>query len=40
MATFSGFFDNVFGGITNPKGNLGDWQHAARTFVDDSFKFS
>lgn len=40
MSDFSGFFDNVFGGITNPKGNLGDWQHAARTFVDDSFRYS
>lgn len=40
MASFNGFFDNVFGGVTNPKGNLGDWQHAARLFVDDSFKHS
>lgn len=25
-------------GIFNPKGNLGDFQHAARTFVDDGFR--
>lgn len=25
-------------GFLNPKGNLGDFQHAARTFVDDSFR--
>jgi len=40
MSRFSGFLDNVFGGVTNPKGNVGDWQHAARLFVDDSFRFS
>ncbi len=26
------------GGVTNPKGNLGDFQHAARLFTDDSFR--
>jgi hypothetical protein len=25
-------------GLLNPKGNLGDFRHAARTFVDDSFR--
>ncbi len=25
-------------GALNPKGNVGDFQHAARTFVDDSFR--
>ena len=25
-------------GVTNPKGNLGDFQHAARMFVDDNFR--
>lgn len=25
-------------GVFNPKGNLGDFQHAARMFVDDSFR--
>ncbi len=25
-------------GLLNPKGNVGDFQHAARTFVDDSFR--
>lgn len=40
MTTYSGFLDNVFGGVTNPKGNLGDWQHAARFFTDESLKYS
>lgn len=26
------------GGVRNPKGNLGDFRHAARLFVDDSFR--
>lgn len=34
MSKFSGFLDNIAQGALNPKGNLGDWQHAARLFVD------
>ena len=35
-----GFLDNVFKGALNPKGNLADYQHAARMFVDDSFRLA
>lgn len=38
MAKFTGFFDNLVAGITNPKGNLGDWQHASRLYVSDNQK--
>jgi len=38
MAIFDGFFDSAFSGATNPKGNLGDWQHASRLYVNDNFK--
>lgn len=40
MAIFNGFFDQAFKGLTNPKGNLGDWQHASRLFVDNNFQFA
>lgn len=41
MASFlNGFLDNVVSGALNPKGNLADYQHAARTFVDDSHRLS
>ena len=41
MASFlNGFLDNVASGALNPKGNLADYQHAARTFVDDGHKLS
>lgn len=38
MAKFTGFFDNLYKGVTNPKGNLGDWQHASRLYVSDNQK--
>lgn len=38
MAIFDGFFDNFQNGIQNPKGNLGDWQHADRLYVNGNFK--
>ncbi len=31
------FLDQLVNGLGNPKGNLGSWQHAARTFQDDYF---
>ena len=34
------FLDNLVSGALNPKGNLGDYQHAARLYVDDAFKFA
>lgn len=40
MSRFDGFLDNLAGGLTNPKGNLGDFRHASRLFIDESFKFA
>lgn len=34
------FLNNLAQGALNPKGNLGDFQHAARLYVDDAFKFA
>jgi hypothetical protein len=34
------FGQGLLGGITKPKGIMGDWQHAARTFVDDTFRLA
>lgn len=28
------------GGVTNPKGNMGNWQHATRLFVDDTYRLA
>jgi len=36
----NGFLDQLVNGITNPKGNLGSWQHASRTFQDDYFRLA
>ena len=35
-----GFLDNVGKGVLNPKGNLGDFAHGARLYVDDSFRLA
>lgn len=35
---FTGFLDNVASGILGPKGNMADWQHAARLYTDDTQK--
>ena len=40
MSFLNGFLDNVFSGALNPKGNLADWQHGARLYVDDSHRLS
>lgn len=37
---FNGFFDNLFNGATNPKGNLADYQHAARLYIDNNMRLS
>lgn len=37
---FNGFFDNLVNGALSPKGNLGDWTHAARLFTDDNFRLA
>jgi hypothetical protein len=33
-------FNNVVGGLIKPKGNLANWQHATRIFVDDTFRLA
>ncbi len=41
MANFlNGFLDNIASGALNPKGNLADYQHGARLYVDDSHRLS
>ena len=40
MSIFNGFFNQAFQGLTNPKGNLGDWRHASRLFVDNRMQFA
>jgi len=37
---FNGFFDNLFSGALSPKGNLGDYSHASKTFVDGNFRLA
>ena len=37
---FQGFFDNVIKGALNPKGNLGDWQHARALYTNDDFRLA
>ena len=40
MSIFNGFFDNFLNGATNPKGNLGDYQHAARLYTDNNMRLA
>ena len=40
MSIFNGFFGQAFQGVTNPKGNLGDWRHASRLFIDNRMQFA
>ena len=41
MADFlKGFMDNVISGALNPKGNLGDFAHASRLYVNDAFRLA
>ena len=40
MATSNGFFDNLVNGLLGPKGNMGDWQHASRLYVDGDLRFA
>lgn len=40
MAVFSGFFDNLFNGATNPKGNLADYRHATKLYVSNNMRLS
>jgi hypothetical protein len=36
----NGFLDNFFSGALNPKGNVGDFAHAARLYVDNAFRLA
>jgi len=40
MAIFDGFFGNALSGALNPKGNLADWRHASRLFIEDKMKYA
>lgn len=40
MSFLNGFLDNVVSGALNPKGNLADYQHGARLYVDDSHRLT
>lgn len=35
---FNGFLDNLANGVLSPKGNMADWQHASRLYVNDDQK--
>lgn len=37
---FNGFLNNVGQGLLGPKGNLGDFQHASRLYVGNSFRLA
>jgi len=37
---FKNFLSNVGGGITKPKGNLGDFRHASKLFVDSNYRLA
>ena len=36
----NGFLDNFFSGATNPKGTLGDFQHAQRLYIDNAMRLA
>ena len=36
----NGFLDNFFGGALAPKGNVGDFQHAQRLYIDNAFRLA
>jgi hypothetical protein len=36
----SGFGDQLVQGLLNPKGNVADWRHASRLFVDSDFRLA
>jgi hypothetical protein len=37
---FTRFLTDVFSGLTNPKGRVGNYTHATRLFIDDSFRLA
>lgn len=40
MSLFNGLFDNLFSRLSGPKGNMADYQHAARLYVDNNMRLS
>jgi hypothetical protein len=36
----NGFLDNFLSGVLNPKGSMGDFQHASRLYVDNAFRLA
>ena len=36
----NGFLDNFFNASLNPKGNVGDFAHASRLYVDSAFRLA
>ena len=38
--TSNGFLDNLVNGILGPKGNMADWSHASRLYVDGNLKLA
>jgi hypothetical protein len=37
---FNGFFNNLVNGALSPKGNMADWTHASRLYLDDEFRLA
>ena len=37
---FNGLLDSIANGVLNPKGNMADWQHASRLYVDDAMRLA
>jgi hypothetical protein len=37
---FTRYLTSFVGGLTNPKGIVGDWRHATRLFIDDTYRLS
>lgn len=40
MSLLGGFLDNLFTGALTPKGNMADFQHAARLYADNVFRLA
>ena len=37
---FNGLLDSIATGALSPKGNMGDWQHGARLYVDSNMRLA
>jgi hypothetical protein len=37
---FNGLLDSIANGALSPKGNLGDWQHASRLYIDNNMRLA